>query len=171
MYKIIGTDGREYGPVSGDLLRQWITEGRVNADTQVLPDGGTDWKPLRALPEFSSLLAGGQTPPPFHPSTGPFVGRPCRKNNAFAVTGLILGIFSLTFGLCCCYGLPFNLLGIVFSLIGLAQIKRQPDAYSGQGLAIAGLICSIVSLTLAAALMTISLTVSWDQILSELKKL
>ena len=55
MYKIIGADGREYGPVSGDQLRQWLTEGRVNADTQVLPEGGPDWKPLRALTEFTPV--------------------------------------------------------------------------------------------------------------------
>lgn len=171
MYKIIGADGREYGPVSGDQLRQWLTEGRVNADTPVLPAGGTNWQPLRGLPVFSSLLANRSTPPPIRPLTGQPVGTPLRKNNSFAVTGLILGIVSLSFGLCCCYGLPFNLLGIVFSLVGLAQIKQRPDVYSGQGLAIAGLICSIVSLTLAAGLMTISLTVSWDEIINELKKL
>jgi uncharacterized membrane protein len=95
---------------------------------------------------------------------------PFRKNNPFAVTGLILGIFSVTFGLCCCYGLPFNLLGIIFSLIGLAQIQKHPETYSGRSLAIAGLICSIVSLTLAAVLMTIGFAMSWDQILNELKK-
>jgi uncharacterized membrane protein len=95
---------------------------------------------------------------------------PFPKNNPFAVAGLILGIVSITFGLCCCYGLPFNLLGILFSLIGLAQIQKQPNDYSGRGLAIAGLICSIVSLTLAVALMTIGFAMSWDQILHELKK-
>lgn len=54
MFKIIGADGREYGPVSADQLRQWITEGRVNADTQVLPEDGAGWKPLREMPEFTA---------------------------------------------------------------------------------------------------------------------
>lgn len=171
MYKIIGADGREYGPVSRDQLRQWITEGRVDADTQVLLDGGVEWKPLRALSDFSSQPAGPPTPLPVRPLPGSLVGPTHRKSHPFAVTGLILGIVSLTFGMCCCYGLPFNALGIVFSLIGLAQIRQHPDVYSGQGLATAGLICSIVSLTLAAALMTIGFAMSWDQILNELKKL
>jgi len=170
MYKIIGADGHEYGPVSGDQLREWLTEGRVNANTQVLPEGSTGWLPLRALPEFLGLLSGGSTPPPIRSVPEQLGGMPLPRNNPFAVTGLILGIFSVTFGLCCCYGLPFNLLGMVFSLIGLAQIQKQPDAYSGRGLATAGLICSIVSLTLAAALMTIGFAMSWDQILNELKK-
>ena len=54
MYKIIGADGREYGPVSGEQLRQWIAEGRVNAATQVQTDGSAGWQPLRALPEFTT---------------------------------------------------------------------------------------------------------------------
>ena len=33
MYRIIGGDGREYGPISLDQMRQWIAEGRVNAQT------------------------------------------------------------------------------------------------------------------------------------------
>ena len=39
MYKIIGADGKEYGPVSTEQLRQWLLEGRVNSHTQVQPEG------------------------------------------------------------------------------------------------------------------------------------
>ncbi|MCC6823676.1 MAG: DUF4339 domain-containing protein [Verrucomicrobiota bacterium] len=53
MYKIIGADGREYGPVSADQLRQWITEGRVNADTQMRREGDVAWMPLGTMPEFT----------------------------------------------------------------------------------------------------------------------
>ena len=52
MYKIIGGDGKEYGPVSTDDLRRWITEGRVNAQTQVQAEGSADWQPLGAIQEF-----------------------------------------------------------------------------------------------------------------------
>jgi hypothetical protein len=60
MYKIIGSDGREYGPVSADQLRQWIAEGRVNAQTQIRAEDSADWKTLNAFPEFTALPA----PPP-----------------------------------------------------------------------------------------------------------
>ena len=133
--------------------------------------GGADWKPLRALPDFSWLLEGASTPPLIPHLTDQSIVPTLSKNDGFAVTVLMLGIVSLTFGLCCCYGLPFKLLGIGFSLVGLAQIKKEPDAYSGQGLAIAGLICSIVSLTLATVLVTIGIAVNGHQILNELKKL
>jgi hypothetical protein len=73
MYKIIGADGKEYGPIGADQMRQWIREGRANAQTKVLAEGATEWKPLAEFPEFSAVLpretgpgiAGG--PPPLRP--------------------------------------------------------------------------------------------------------
>lgn len=61
MYKVIGADGREYGPVPVEQLRLWIKEGRANAQTQAQLVGATEWKPLGASPEFADLLG---TPPP-----------------------------------------------------------------------------------------------------------
>jgi len=52
MYKIIGADQKEYGPISADQIRQWIAEGRVNGETQVCAEGTQDWKPLGTFPEF-----------------------------------------------------------------------------------------------------------------------
>lgn len=73
---------------------------------------------------------------------------PIPKTNSFATAGLIFGILSLT----CCCGCPFNILGLVFSLIGLSQINRHPELYEGRGLAIAGLILSAASLVLGFVL-------------------
>ena len=39
MYKIIGADKKEYGPVTGDQLRHWISEGRVNSQTLARAEG------------------------------------------------------------------------------------------------------------------------------------
>jgi len=39
MYRMIGADGREYGPVTADQLREWIAEGRVDAQTKALVEG------------------------------------------------------------------------------------------------------------------------------------
>jgi hypothetical protein len=55
MYKIIGADHKEYGPVSADQITQWITQGRVNAHTRAQAEGG-DWKPLGMFPEFANLF-------------------------------------------------------------------------------------------------------------------
>jgi hypothetical protein len=57
---------------------------------------------------------------------------------------LIFGILSVTF-VCCCGGFPFNVLGLIFSIIALVQIGERPESHTGRGLAIAGLILSVIS--------------------------
>ena len=152
MYRIIGVDGREYGPVSAEQLRRWIAEGRANSETQVAVEGSIAWRALGSFPEFS---------PAFGPASAPRIGPPpavlagappVRRTNGLAVTGLVLGIFSITVGFCCCYGIPFNLLGLIFSGVALMQINQYPQLYNGRGTATAGLIISAFSLLLAAIL-------------------
>jgi TM2 domain-containing membrane protein YozV len=53
MYKIIGVDGKEYGPISPDQLRDWLRQGRVGQQTPVRPESGGDWRPLSSYPEFN----------------------------------------------------------------------------------------------------------------------
>lgn len=73
MYKIIGANQTEYGPVSAEQIRQWIAEGRVNAQTLAQAEGETGWKPISQFPEFSASFAA--TPPPFG-AGGPVPGAP-----------------------------------------------------------------------------------------------
>ena len=152
-YKIMGADGRPYGPVSAEQLRQWIAEGRANAQTQAFAEGASEWKPLGALPEFTGHFA-PPVPPVIGPPTG---GRPTAaggpQTNSFAMAGMILGILSFV----CCFKLLFGVLGLIFSLIGLAQINDHPERYAGRGLAIAGLVLSIAGLLVAIALILFGL--------------
>ena len=67
MYKIIGANQAEYGPVTADQLRQWITEGRVNAATLAQAVGDTGWKPISTFPEFVANFASTSVPPPLMP--------------------------------------------------------------------------------------------------------
>lgn len=68
MYKIIGADGREYVCASAELLRQWIGEGRANAQTKAQASGDTDWKHLTDFPEFHAALGiSASAPPPISP--------------------------------------------------------------------------------------------------------
>jgi hypothetical protein len=55
MYKIIGGDGQEYGPVTSEQLKQWLTEGRVNAQTLVQSQETGEWSSLGDLPEFAGV--------------------------------------------------------------------------------------------------------------------
>ena len=56
-YKIIGGDQKEYGPITPEQLRQWMTEGRVTGQTMVQPEGETGWRPLANFPELMPLSA------------------------------------------------------------------------------------------------------------------
>jgi hypothetical protein len=57
MFKIIGGDGRQYGPVTVEQVREWIAAGRANAQTQIQREGEADWKPLSTFSEFAEALA------------------------------------------------------------------------------------------------------------------
>jgi uncharacterized membrane protein len=106
MYKIIGADQKEYGPVSAEQMRQWINEGRVNAQTKVLADGITEWKTLAEVPEFADVLA-AKIPP---------VGAVSEhKTNADLPTDLFARDYDLDIG--GCIGSGWSLLKDNFSLL------------------------------------------------------
>lgn len=88
LYKIIGADGREYGPVAAEQLRQWVTDGRVNAQTLVQPDGETDWKALANYPDVLPPVA-----PPVAPTmTEPPAKLPgADKKISAGICGILLG--------------------------------------------------------------------------------
>src|SRR5580765_806159 len=71
MFKIIGADQKEYGPVSTEQLRQWVIEGRANAQTQVRKEGEIDWKPLSAFAEFDDVLRAAPPQPAGMPAGTP----------------------------------------------------------------------------------------------------
>lgn len=148
MYKILGTDNKEYGPVPAEQLRQWILQGRANRNTLVQAEGATSWKPLSLFPEFSATL-GGLAPTPSAPQPVQSVSD---GTNGLAVASLVAGIVSLP-GLCCC-GLTFVTapLGIVFGIIALVQLKGRPRQ-AGRGMAWTGIALSIAALVLFVILM------------------
>lgn len=55
-YKIIGGDGREYGPASLDELKSWVQDGRVGKDTLVWHSDTGAWTPALRLPEIEADL-------------------------------------------------------------------------------------------------------------------
>jgi GYF domain 2/Domain of unknown function (DUF4190) len=137
MYRIIGADQKEYGPVSADDLRKWIAEGRANAQTRAWLPGMNEWRPLGSIPEFAALFPAGayaarkQSEPP-------------SKTNGMAVAGFL---FSLL-GIPCCMTILFPMLGLIFSIVALGRTDRD-GSQSGRSLAIAGLIISLVTLLIA----------------------
>jgi hypothetical protein len=134
MYRIIGADGKTYGPVGLEQLRQWLAQGRADSRTPVYVEGASDWTFLGLLPELAASVGG--TPPSIAPLKP--VAAAARGTNGFATAGLICSL--LAWVCCCC--LPFNLLGIIFSIIALVQLSGQAEPQEGRTFAIIGLVLS-----------------------------
>ena len=157
-YRIVGADGKIYGPVDLDQLRRWLSQGRVDRQTWVYGDGAKDWTALGLMPEFASVSA-----PPL-----PVIGAVTTSaaaptgTNGFATAGLVCSLLSWT---CCC--LPFNIFGVIFCVIALIQISSQPVPQQGRALAVVGLCLSIASIVFFFVLGTVQIlanpgTVSWQ---------
>lgn len=142
MYKLIGADGKEYGPVPAEVVREWIRERRANAQTRARPEGTPDWRTLGALPEFAGDLSASFAPPPLPGLPSGSQPAPVKnsapKTSGFAIASLILGAL----GFC---GVT-AILGITFGIIARVQIRRSQGRLAGRGLALTGIILSIVML-------------------------
>jgi uncharacterized membrane protein len=71
MYKIIGGDGKEYGPVTFEEVQRWIAEKRLKASSLIQKEGSTNWVAVSTLIEFASLFNNVKDParpPPFSTS-------------------------------------------------------------------------------------------------------
>lgn len=142
MYKIIGGDQKEYGPVTFDQVLAWVRDNRANGQTLIQKEGGP-WLPLSALPEFASILAeqaaaapvapvaSGSSPaappPSSYPSALPAFGmeagpdeqreRALRMVQAPGIALLVLGI-----------------LRVILAVLGavLGMMRGQPELPPGQ---------------------------------------
>lgn len=59
MFTIIGADGKEYGPVTAEQVRNWIATGRANLDTKAKASGSTEWRRLGDFAEFAEASPDG----------------------------------------------------------------------------------------------------------------
>jgi hypothetical protein len=141
MYNIVGADGKQYGPVSLEQMRQWVAEGRINAQTQVQAAGTAQWKPAAELPEINSLLAARAAMPA--PAAGLLAPpEPVAPQKGLAVTSLVLGI--LAFPTCFLTGIP----AIICGHIAQSRARREPAQYGGVGMATAGLVLGYLSVVI-----------------------
>lgn len=136
MYKIIGTDGKEYGPVSLEQMRQWITQGRVNAGTRVLPPGSADWRNASEIPELQAFLNNRVAPDLASPAVGP-------QKRSLAITSLVLGILSIF-----CLGVITGIPAIITGHMAHGRARKHPDQYGGAGLAMVGFILGYLSIVI-----------------------
>jgi hypothetical protein len=74
MFKIIGADQKEYGPISTAQIRQWITEGRLSANSRAKREDGGDWQTLSAFEEFADIFQPAGAPPSSTFASAPGMG-------------------------------------------------------------------------------------------------
>ena len=103
----------EYGPITGDQLRAWIAEGRVNAQTPVQAEGDTTWKPLSTFPELSLVLPAAPQPALFAAPAGDSDGRARALSQ---VTGPAIGLIVVV-----SIGIFFAIAGIILQAAGVAM--------------------------------------------------
>ena len=114
MYKILGGDGKEYGPVSAETLHQWVAEGRANAQTQVQLEGSSAWTALGRLPEFAASTS---APPPAMGMPGPISSPVSSIPPGTKIPNYLVQAILVT--LCCC--LPLGIPAIVYA----AQVNSK----------------------------------------------
>lgn len=156
MYRIVGADQKEYGPVTQEQIAQWIREGRANGQTIARLEEGP-WKPLSTFPEFQAELQAQGPPPlasgpptlPAAPGRAGTYAAPGLPSNGLATAGLIVGVLGF---LQCCTPL-FAIVGLILSGAGLYQIQANPGRYSGKPLAVAGLVLSALGLVIFGVLL------------------
>jgi prepilin-type processing-associated H-X9-DG protein len=138
MYKIIGADQKEYGPVTADQIKQWIAQGRVNALTKAQAQGG-EWKTLSQFPEFAVAFGNRATSSAVPPALSAVTSQPI-TNSGLAIASLVLGLVGLfTCGLTA-------IVGLILGIVSLSQIKKSNGTITGQGIALAGTIVSALFL-------------------------
>lgn len=133
---------------SQDAQGRWISDdGRSYWD-------GAAWRPLEAQatsatapspapPAYGQAPSFEQMPPPFAPSYAAGYQPPYTQSrrSGVAIASLVLGILSLIFWLLPILGAPLAIAGIVTGVMGRSGTRR--------GMALAGLICSIIGLVLS----------------------
>ncbi len=144
MYKIIGADGKEYGPITADQLKQWIAEGRANQQTKVLPEGATEWKSLAEIPELAAAL-------PLTPTTAPGpvpVVTAGVVSAADQVRGPAIGLIvtAILGFLAQAAAVLMNVLGVSF---GAMQREGTPEAWVNMFSGTLGVVSSILGMAVS----------------------
>jgi TM2 domain-containing membrane protein YozV len=144
MYRIIGADGHQYGPITADQLRLWLAENRANAQTLAQAEGAGDWRPLGSFPEFAPDLKPPPltAPPPMGiPPVSAASARAVAKIPA-GICGILLGSFGvhkfilgytgaglimllLTVLTCGFAGIVMHLIGLIEGIIYLCKTDEE----------------------------------------------
>lgn len=122
MYFIQGADQKQYGPISAEQLRQWISENRLNRTSPCRAEAEETWKTLGDFPEFADAF--GAAPAA---STAPSPSAPLGSDPASEVRGPAIG--TLVTGV---LGALMSLIGLVMNLAGMNKTQEVPPGFPEQ---------------------------------------
>jgi type II secretory pathway pseudopilin PulG len=135
MYRIIGGDGKEYGPLSAEQIQQWIREGRVDARTMAMREGDTEWTSVGEIPELMGVKGRSQT-------------------DGKAIASMVCGILSLG-----CAPVLASIPAIILGHISRSAIQKSLGNLKGEGMALAGLIMGYISLVFPVILIIATIAI------------
>jgi hypothetical protein len=146
MSRIIGADGKEYGPISAEQLRQWIAEGRANANSKILLEGTTEWKPLSAFPEFASAAQPIPPGPAVIGASPPTPGAGSDQVNGPAIGLIIVAII----------GFILQAVSLVLNLVGasiMASQQMPSEAWAKMFSGAMGIIFNVLAILISGILL------------------
>ena len=121
-YTIIGGDGKQYGPVSGDDLRNWISEGRLSAQSLAKSESDAEFRTLSNFPEFADVFGAGAQPAGAPPTLSPtgIGGREAalQRIKVPAVALMVTAILNIILAL-------WSLIQMIFSSPDMQQVNEE----------------------------------------------
>src|SRR5437773_12475107 len=82
-YKIIGADGKEYGPVALSELQKWVGEGRITGATQVSRSDQEGWSTAGSFPELGVRDYTGSAPTATSSAAEPLLERQLKHGGSW----------------------------------------------------------------------------------------
>lgn len=155
-----------YGPFSLDAIRILIKQATLSHDTPIWRVGKKEWVPASlAWPNYFRSIP----PPPHQISTTKAMPSaldgatalastsPAQMKTGMSIASLVCGIIGGVFS-------TASIPAIICGHIALFQIKKDPDAYGGKKMAIAGLVLGYIGFVLAIILGTMK-GILWSQVI------
>jgi hypothetical protein len=153
MYKIIGGDGNEYGPVDLKQIQQWIQDGRAGAQTKVQLEGSTDWKALGEVPELAALLGSGASdsaPPTFTPAPASGSGEALQMVQGPAIGLIVTAALGFVAG---ALGIIMNLAGVTMGAMGGQQQSQEVPAWVNMMSGGLGIVSSLLGIVMSVVIL------------------
>jgi hypothetical protein len=128
MFRIIGGDGQEYGPVPVAQVKQWIADGRADGQTLVRREGSQNWQHLVTIPELSGIASSCvPQPPPLPPS---FVSSsdPAAAIIPYKNMPALISYYLAVFSIIPCLGIVLGFAAVVLGIVGLKRARERPEA-------------------------------------------